>query len=535
MSAGPNNTSERRKREQTTERLLENILRGAARLVGCNSTNLVVMDDRRGTIRVKVGVTESDYPVLGEMEGLLGMSFRGISARLQDAAGGLLYQVWREGRARETGSIREMVGQAIAPEVVGQFESLIGPHRYILVPADGQRRRFGVLVFEKGGTNPFSRQQRMVLRRYARRIGAILEQGLRSPPRLEDLLDEGMEPLEAMLLRLTVSEPAPALFLDPQLRITSCNEALGDLLGRRTQQLEGEGLERLFLDSQPLVHMLERQALYPHSWLQEVDSVVRRADGGLLSAAVEALLLADEQQRAVGFLLLLRPQPESGRRPADPRLQERLATVGEMAAQLAHEVRNPLVAIGATIERLASDIKEPGHRQTLRRVLGEISRLDHILKKFLAPDSSLAREPVRLSELVDEVARTLQGGIHEGWIVNQVEPDLVIEADQDALKQLLFNLIMNAREAAGNDSPVFCRGRLREREAWLAIDDSGPGVAGAPEQCFEPFFTTKRNGTGLGLAVCRKIVESHRGTIRLRNRLEGGCRVEVYLPAAASR
>lgn len=531
MSGGPESAPARQEGEQTTEYLLENILRGAARLVGCNSTNLVVMDDRRGTIRVKVGVTEIDYPVLGEMEGMMGMSFRGINARLEDAAGGLLHQVWKEGRPQETGSIREMVGNAIDAEVVEQFESLIGPHRYILVPAEGQRRRFGVLVFEKGGTNPFSRQQRTVLGRYARRIGAILEQGLRSLPRLEDLLEEGLEPLEAMLLRLTVSEPAPALFLDPRLRITSCNEALGGLLGRQSAEMEGTGLGQLFLDPQPLVRMLNQQASYPHSWLQEVDAVVRRADGSLLGTSVEALLLADEQQRAVGFLLLLRPQPESGRRPVDPHLQERLATVGEMAAQLAHEVRNPLVAIGATIERLAADLADSRHRSTLQRVLGEIARLDHILKKFLAPGSRLAREPVRLAELVDEVARMVQGGRNDGQVVNRVEADLVVEADQDALKQLLFNLIMNAREAAGSDGRVVCRGRRQGCEVWLAVDDSGPGLAEEPERCFEPFFTTKRNGTGLGLAVCRKIVESHRGTIRLASRPEGGCRAEVFLPA----
>ncbi len=202
-------------RSKSSEEVLQDILRGASRLTGCNSTNLIVVDPRRDIIRVRVGVTEVDYEVLSEIERLLGVPLRGVEAPLGSTEDGLLYKVWRDGQVRESNSLLEMVGGAFPRELTSSFESMIGDHRFLLVPTGGARRRYGVLVFEKGGRNPFSRQQREVLLRYARRIGDILDGGLREPARLADLLRPDADQLEGLLLRLAASQDVPVVYLDP--------------------------------------------------------------------------------------------------------------------------------------------------------------------------------------------------------------------------------------------------------------------------------------------------------------------------------
>jgi len=337
--------------------------------------------------------------------------------------------------------------------------------------------------------------------------------------------------LENQLVRLTLGAPAPALFVDPELLVTSCNPATAQLLGYHERELTGKPIGALFSAPDEVMQILSQQTLDAQKAYSERATVVRRRDGSLLPVRVEALLLADDSHQLVGFLLVLR---EPSKRDSDyPVQQERLATMGEMAAQLAHEIRNPLVAIGATLESL---IREPetadGQRNILAALAKEIVRMDMILKDYLAARREMAVTQVRVGELVDDARRLLEGAhrLAGKTIRCKVDPELTIEADYEALKQVVFNLMLNALEATTAGGEVTCAVAQSGFELAITVEDRGPGLPASAADCLRPFFTTKKNGTGLGLAVCQKIARAHGGFVDLRNRSGGGCQAAVVLP-----
>ncbi len=512
--------------DSSTLRLLEDVLRGVSRLVGCNSTNLIVFDPSSDTVQVMVGVTDVDMPAVASMERMLGVSLRGISASVDRARDGLLYQVWKDGRIRETCSISEMVGSALDRNVVERFEKMVGQHRFALVAARGQQKNFGVLVFEKSGTNPFSLQQRLVLGRYARRIGDILEASLETLDP-ESILKDELDPVEAALVRLSVQRPVPALFLDADMRITGANDALQSRFGWEKHRIVGSGIDAFFSDAGALARLLNQQAIYEHKWLDKTEVVVRCADGTLSPAEAEALLLADEQKRVAGYLLLLR-------RPTDytDGTSEHLMGLAELAAHLAHEIRNPLVASAAALRSLQGKLENPAHEEIISSVVCEMARLDQVLKKFLFSRPVLYRQEVDLRELVEEVADLLRPRAQERktLVENIVGPGTEVTVDQDSFKQVFFNLLSNSIEACRTGGRVAVSARRNNSELLIDVEDDGCGPPREPEVCFRPFFTTKPSGTGLGLGVCRTIVRAHGGAIRMMERPGGGCRVRIVLP-----
>ena len=512
---------------------LQAVLHGAAKIVGCSSTHLVLFDEKAKRIRVHLGATADAVPLIARIEGMLGARLQGFSWPIASAERSMVSRCWRERVFCATRSLKELVGRALSPSTCSAVERLIGQRSYACVPALGGTRSYGVLLFEKEGCQPFNRQQREVLVRYARRVGEILENDLmgQSQSLLAQLPDSSS--LENQLVRLTLGEPAPALFLDPGLRITSCNSATEQLLGVDSTALCGQPIGGLFSVPDEVMAILTNQTLDPQRSFSTRATVMRQADGALVPVHAEALLLADDNHHLVGFLLVLRTPAQ--RDAVHVEEQERLATMGEMAAHLAHEIRNPLVAIGATLESLVRDhATPPGHRTILTALAKEIVRMDMTLRDYLAARREIVVSRVRVSELVEEARRLLsEGSRRAGKTIRcQVNPDLAIEADYDGLRQVVFNLLLNALEASPEGGEVVCQVARHGFELAITVEDRGPGLLASAADCLRPFFTTKKNGTGLGLAVCDKIAHAHGGFVDLRNRSGGGCQATLVLPAA---
>lgn len=219
---------------------------------------------------------------------------------------------------------------------------------------------------------------------------------------------------------------------------------------------------------------------------------------------------------------------------------EKMAAIGEMAASIAHEFRNPLAAISGAAQILSQDIENDHGRQTLMNIIvRECDRLDRTISEFL-----LFSKPVKpekqwfsLSNLVEEVDQLLTHGnnIHEKCNLSLVIPEnLECWADPRQVKQVLINLIHNSFRALGDDGgeiKISAREEQENGHEWFrfSVADNGPGI---PEsirnKIFEPFFTTRENGTGLGLAIVRQIVASHGGEINLET--PGGACFVVSLP-----
>jgi len=210
---------------------------------------------------------------------------------------------------------------------------------------------------------------------------------------------------------------------------------------------------------------------------------------------------------------------------------ERLATVGKMAAQVTHEVRNPLASIGLYAELLGDEIAEaPEARRLVASISSEVDRLTEITETYLRfarlPQPKLERED--LGALVASVAEFARAELTQSRIALDLElPSAPVEvaADENQVRQALLNLIRNAREAMadGGRLRIAVGGSGPDGAAVISVTDSGPGIA--PEnlpKIFDPFFSTKTKGTGLGLALVQQIAVEHGGRAEVESDPVGG-------------
>jgi PAS domain S-box-containing protein len=218
---------------------------------------------------------------------------------------------------------------------------------------------------------------------------------------------------------------------------------------------------------------------------------------------------------------------------AETRRVERLATFGAMASGIAHEVRNPLVAIKTHFQLLPEGCTcaaQEEQQQFAAVATREIDRIDALLERLTEmrdfPRASFA--PVDLRELLTETLLLLQAMLtHDAvTVVHALEPGCRVRGDREQLKQLFLNLLVNAREAMAGRGEIRVRCWVRKGHprpaAIVEIEDTGPGIpAAVRDTLFEPFVTTKAHGTGLGLAICRAITDVHGATIRARNQAQG--------------
>ncbi|HUU03075.1 MAG TPA: ATP-binding protein [Myxococcota bacterium] len=632
--------------DTSIEGILESILRGAAKILGCISANLVIFNKKEKHARVRVGLIAKKRVELNAIEEVFGSALQSMPFPFESIESSLVYAAWRDHAVYETSSLTELVGTAFSGEVAERVEEMIGEQRFICVPVECGRRNFGVIIFTKEDPGPFGLQRREILLRYAQRIGEIIENEMRgvnasgsfardgrvrgaafaqlvfdrdgrlighdrregieiggldsseegdnasrqiSQRMLQELarmvrefaggngmgsqagayggyridmcemelrgdkcvlcaLSETSEAQPAsqnQLLQFALGDMAPALLLDTDFNITSCNEATERLFGFSADELQQHSVGVLFRDPAEINVVLNQQFLFLSNGYFENLALVRRKNGRVFPGKVETLLLADGKNEVVGYLLLIRDQSNliGITNTEDPishlMRRERLATMGEMAAQLAHEIRNPLVSIGATLEMLTREKRQSGGEPVILEALsGEVTRLDMILKDYLslAVRRNTTVSKVDLAEIISDTLRLLKGTQVCGGvtITSRVNVRLEVVADHDGLRHVLHNLLQNAIEASPADSQIVCHASESSGDVAIHIDDQGAGLKCGPNECFKPFFTTKGNGTGLGLAVCEKIVKAHGGTIELKNLQGGGCRASIVLPRRAS-
>jgi two-component system NtrC family sensor kinase len=221
---------------------------------------------------------------------------------------------------------------------------------------------------------------------------------------------------------------------------------------------------------------------------------------------------------------------------------ERLASIGRMAAHVTHEVRSPLSSIGLNVELLEEEI--PSDRAEAKALIAAIQREIESLNQITEEYLRLARlpnprlEPESLGDLTRSTVQFLRPELKSAGIEVAVEIDSdlpQVAADEGQIRQVLKNLLKNAREAMPNGGPVSIRVQTRDAGVLIAIADSGVGMK--PEQSqrvFDLFYTTKNYGSGLGLSLAQQIVLSHQGRISCQSQPGHGTTFEVWLPVLES-
>jgi len=232
----------------------------------------------------------------------------------------------------------------------------------------------------------------------------------------------------------------------------------------------------------------------------------------------------------------------SRRRAAEARVQlersQRLSLLGQIAAGMAHEVKNPLASIKGAVEILGDEDAPRETRAEFREILfKEVRRIDTRVSDFLAfarpGETRFSR--LDLSEIAARTVRQLEAQAHRHQVSLRQIPQagVTVHGDPDKLHQVLLNLLLNAVEVspAGSEIVVTVARDTKASNAVLEVRDSGPGISEKDlQRVFEPFFTSKVGGTGLGLAIAASIAEAHRGTIMLTNNITGGATARLTLP-----
>jgi PAS domain S-box-containing protein len=337
---------------------------------------------------------------------------------------------------------------------------------------------------------------------------------------------------------------------DKEGKVRSMNESAEEILGYRVDELKG-----LKIDEQIRIHQGESpllKALKSHEPVERIDITVRTKSGEEIPAGVSVYLIQGKSKNEVlGAVEIFRDMSEIKEREALLQRQERLIAMGEMAAEVAHEIRNPLGGIkgfASLIQRRAQDDAIKRHAGF---IIEGVSSIEKIVNDFLAYARPL--KPVFIKADLHALIKDCLTTSLEGFEGIDVDLDLSegigdVELDVEQMKQVLRNLFINAAEAMPEGGTIYVRTYLWDRQfkmmfqgqervlppgktVVVEVSDTGVGIPDeVKERIFNPFFTTKDTGTGLGLAIVHRIIEAHGGTISVRDRRGGGTTFTVKLP-----
>ena len=446
-------------------------------------------------------------------------------------------RVVRSGEALLTDNVREEPDVYIPPQVVGLAlarSAMIAP----LQSATGVLGAIGLVRFHRGGANiqpppPFTLADLHFFTAVAAHVAGGLE------------LSHAVAATRAAADRadaMVNASPLPLVLADRSGTVHLLNNAGRRVFGLGSAEVVvGRPLDGLGLScaENDLSQLLAARGADP--WHGRVVVTQPSGDRRVCDCTITDL----EGLGSRDMLVALYDRTEELRAQRELIAREKLATVGEIASGVAHEVNNPLTAIRMEAELLGTAQKDPETEASARAIVREVDRAASIVRSLLqlARRSDTTPTSVQVNDLLRDVAEI------RGRVLRAENVDVQTELDPAApavlalgqeLMQVVFNLVLNAEHAVRRLSRAVIRLTTQAREGWLrfTVEDSGPGVpVDIRGRVFDPFFTTKPpdEGSGLGLAICERVVNALGGRIRLEESALGGARFVVELPAAPVR
>ncbi len=372
----------------------------------------------------------------------------------------------------------------------------------------------------------------------------LSEQTRRSRDELEAKKDD-LTQLEVLNERIIQSIASGVITLDEEGRIILFNTAAEEIFGLRASEADGTHLTSTLPFLQPALRSAPESAREgrPPPF---VDLPYKHPRGGnrFLRLTVSPLRLPGGEER--GRILVLQDLTEIKRIEAEMQRVEGLAVIGELAAGIAHEIRNPMASISGSIQMLRENFRgDEVSERLMGIVLREVNRLNRLVNDFLryARPRKATLEEFELNSLIrDCLELFMRSGewTEKIEVETRLEGGITMSSDPEQIRQVMWNLFLNACEAMPSGGLMRVETRIaggRNRGVTgsaaveLTVKDSGPGFSEtALANLFTPFFTTKEGGSGLGLATVRRIVEGLRGEVSGANHPEGGAMVTVRFP-----
>jgi len=323
--------------------------------------------------------------------------------------------------------------------------------------------------------------------------------------------------------------------LDADRVITAFNRAAEGITGRPAAAAIGAPWSALFggvlsLDTVDATITRDPRASTRH------EIILDRPDGSAAPVRITFSALRAGDDTRVGLMATC--EDLSAIREMEERIRQadRLATLGRMAANIAHEIRNPLASVSGAIEALTGSVVAEHERERLTQiVLRESDRLNAIIKNFLeyARPAPLALATVDVTEVIDEVLLLLEHRVHPGGvkIVRELPATLPWRLDPQQFRQALWNLCLNGLQAMPEGGELHLAAARVDKRLVVSVSDTGEGIdARDLAHVFEPFYSTKPEGSGLGLPLVHRVAQDHGGTIDVRSTPATGSVFTISLP-----
>lgn len=351
--------------------------------------------------------------------------------------------------------------------------------------------------------------------------------------------------------RLLASLPDAVIGVRPDLTVFLWNAAAEALVGRAATRAVGRALGDLFGSEARLVRHLA-ETLRLAEGRAEAESGIELADGRIVPVSLQTAPIHGLAGGLTGAVAVLRDLSRLKALEAEVRRGERLAALGQMALALAHEIRNPLGAIRGVAQLLQTELGESSYREHLAVMLGEIDRVNRVMEALLdlGRPMRFTFGAVNLHQLLERVCLLAEPAARaqDVQIVRRYDPSLpALWADEDRLTQVFQNLVQNGIEAMPGGGRLTLTTRMSMDPVYgkvdpgtgprplveVAVQDEGEGIPEAlRDRVFDPFVTTKPRGLGLGLALAHRIVEEHRGALRVTSTPGKGTTFACYLAIA---
>jgi two-component system sensor histidine kinase HydH len=333
---------------------------------------------------------------------------------------------------------------------------------------------------------------------------------------------------------LVENMPIGLVAINDREEIISFNQTSESILGYSHSDVLGKNAHEII--PTPCMALLQGLKVEKKVIEEEIDCPL--ADGRTISLEVIATALEEDDGKFLGFVILFRDITEVRHLKKEMERSQRLASVGSLAAGIAHEIRNPL----SSIKGFATFFKErymnnPEDQKTAEIMVQEVERLNRVIGQLLefAKPMEMKKHWTSIEEVIGNTLKMIEGQAKTRNVAVRTDlpPHLGdIFIDRDKITQVLLNLYLNAVEAMDKGGTLTVA-VLPHEGSMVRIDvsDTGKGIDEKDlARIFDPYFTTRSSGTGLGLAIVHKIMESHDGELRVTSEPEKGTTVSIFLP-----
>lgn len=339
------------------------------------------------------------------------------------------------------------------------------------------------------------------------------------------------------------------IVVEQEEKVTTFNKTAGTITGLSPDNCIGKSLSQIFSHNifQNLVNQLKNSG----SQTLTLEREMNREDGEVIHARVSASHVLDNSGSPIGTVLIVQDITQIAQLEEEAKRNDRLRAMGEVAAGIAHEIRNPLASIELFASVLGRDLKDDKEKQAIaEHITSGVRNMDRIISSLLlfakSPEPSRQRCDVnhilkdllesptllRIPDNIEVISKFSRGVLHGN-------------GDDDLLKQVFLNLIRNAILAMPNGGQLYLRAEKSEGDSTsqdsnlnrrnfisISVSDTGVGISsGNKKKVFNPFFTTRDKGTGLGLAIAHNIVKAHQGAIDIESKEGEGTTFIVKIPS----